>query len=104
MTVIQALIALSLLTAITRMGPLLASNWLRSQPWIKQISAQLPAMILVLLLIHQMENYYAALSHKSISATIAIIATLLVQHWRRQMVISIGVGILFFIAIERFFV
>ncbi len=103
MTVVQALIALSLLTIITRMGPLLASNWLRSQPWIKDLSAQLPAMILVLLLIHQLEGYYLTLSHKSISATVAIIATLVIQHWRRQLVVSIGAGILFFFVIEQFF-
>ncbi|MCI5052730.1 MAG: AzlD domain-containing protein [Simkaniaceae bacterium] len=91
-------IALTLVTLITRIGPLFASNWLKRQPWMESVANKLPCMILVLLVLHQAESSTNLLAFSG-----GIAAALGMQAWKKQIIVSIIGGVIIYTIGSVFF-
>ncbi|SCA62639.1 hypothetical protein SCG7086_AC_00040 [Chlamydiales bacterium SCGC AG-110-P3] len=91
--IVAAWIVLTLVTAVTRIGPLFAIAWLRDQPWMDRIASQLPCMILILLVFHDAEARVTSSDASILSIAIGVAVTLLVHRWKGQTVLSVATGV-----------
>ena len=95
-TVVMTCVVLTMLTLITRLSPLMIGGWLQRQKWVAKLSSQVPCMILVLLLLHDLEGRVFFNSLSAVSIGIGLGATLLSQRLQGRTVISIAVGVVFY--------
>ena len=84
---------LTVLTLFTRIAPLFAGKWLSKQRWIEPLSTQLPCMILVLLVLHDVEGRLAV-SHNLVWPVIfGLGSTTLCYRFSKQIILSIFIGV-----------
>lgn len=91
-------IALTLVTLITRLAPLLVGKWVKRQYWAGHLAGQLPGMILFLLLIHTLEDKIWSVGPETLAAVFGLAATVTCHYVKRNTILSITIGVLVYMA------
>lgn len=86
-------IILTIISIVTRVGPLFATKWLKDKPWVDRIGAELPSMILILLIFHEAQGKIASEHGSLLAVGAGITATVLMHRWKRQTILSIAAGV-----------
>ena len=108
MTTLQMIITvliLSAATVLTRSLPFLVFSRMKSPPKIVSYLGQaLPPAIFALLLVYCLKNVDLLSSPHGVPEAIALVAVVLLHLWKRQMLLSIGVGtVLYMILVQIVF-
>lgn len=88
--------ALSMMIIFTRSLPFLFTRWLKHSHHIKLIGQNLPAHIMLMLVIFELPITIFFNHNDAIPAMLALAALVIVHAWRREMILSLCVGLLIY--------
>lgn len=84
---------LTLLTLISRVGPLIIGDLLSQKAWFQRLANGLPALILVLILFQDLEHRLIPHPENSLPILAGVLATLLAHSWKKEVILSIIAGV-----------
>lgn len=100
---LTVIFALFILTIVTRAIPFVFSGILKNSAKLQIIGKYLPAYVMLLLTIYEVAEGDIHNTGYLISAFIAFLLLIIIHLWRRNMLLSIAVGIVSFMGFSYFF-
>lgn len=98
-SVAEAFTVLTVVSLVTRITPLFFGKVLQRQRWIGPIADQLPCLILILLVVHDLET--RANTGTGPAAAVGIVATLLTYRLSGQLLAALTAGVVVFASITH---
>lgn len=99
--VISLTLALSMMSLVTRLVPFVFSKMLVRHQWLRAVGSQLPAYVMLLLVLYEVGLRHFFQSPYGVPALVALLVVGLVHVWKRQTLLSIFSGTLVYILISR---